>query len=70
MPATWVSTGQYQDAGATSTQASGQLVQITDSTDTSFKLNNGTCADYDVWFELTAVRTTGVCEAGRDASAE
>lgn len=57
-PSVSVSTGQDQDAGATSTTASGQLDQFTDISNTSFKLNNGSCADYYVWFSVVGVFTT------------
>jgi hypothetical protein len=56
-----VSTGQDQDSGATSTTASGQLDQITYASNTGFKLNNGSCADYYVWFSVTGCIAGSTC---------
>ena len=51
-PRVSVSTGVDQDAGATSTEISGQAAQVTDLSTSGFKLNNGSCADYNVWFAV------------------
>ncbi len=69
-PSVAVSTGQDQDSGATSITASGQVDQITDPSSTGFNLNNGSCADYFVWFAVTGTFTPAVGGAGSDASAE
>ena len=47
-PRILVSTGQAQDAGATSTPASGQLAQLSNVSPTGFNLDNGSCAEYYV----------------------
>jgi hypothetical protein len=63
-PVVWVSTGQKQDASATATSASGSLDQLTNVTQTGFDLNNGSCAEYYVWFSVT-----GTMPASGDAGA-
>jgi len=69
-PRVSVSTGVDQDAGATSTEISGQAAQITDLSTSGFKLNNGSCADYNVWFSVMGTMTTGDGGTGRDASGD
>ena len=70
-PTVWVSTGQTQDAGATSTSTAGSLDQFSYLTATGFQLNNGTCANYSVWFSVTGtmkVATTADAATVSDAS--
>jgi len=70
-PTVWVSTGLTQDAGATATSAAGSLDQFSYLTATGFQLNNGTCADYSVWFSVTGtMKVTTTADAGGDASHE
>jgi hypothetical protein len=66
-PIVSLSTGQAQDAGATSTSTAGQLDQITYPTATGFELQNGSCADYYVWFSVTGTLASGSADAGADA---
>jgi hypothetical protein len=67
-PAVYVSTGVDQDAGATSTLISGQAAEITYLSNSSFELDNGSCADYDVWFSILGTMTAGTGDAGSDAA--
>jgi hypothetical protein len=68
-PTVWVSTAQDQDAsGATSTSASGLLDQVFAVTSNSIDLNNGSCAEYYVWFSIVGTQT--LAEAGVEAGAE
>ncbi len=60
-PTVYVSTGADQDAGATSTQISGQASQVTDLTGSGFNLNNGSCADYNVWFSILGCNPGSAC---------
>jgi hypothetical protein len=72
-PAFLVSTGQAQDAGATSTPASGQLTQLSNLGPTGFSLNNGSCSEYYVWFSATGTGTppaTSTSDGGADAGAD
>ncbi len=64
-----MSTGSDQlEAGATATTASGSLDQLQNLSDVGFQLNNGTCANYFVQFQVlgTALPTL---DAGTDAPA-
>jgi hypothetical protein len=63
----YVSTGPYQDAGATATPASGQLAQLLNLTASGFQLQNGSCADYYVYFTVLGTALP-VLDAGADAA--
>jgi hypothetical protein len=67
-PDIWVSTGETQDAGATSTTASGQLDYVTYPTPSGFRLQNNACAEYYVYFSVTGTLTTA--DAGAQAGGE
>jgi hypothetical protein len=71
-PTIWVSTAQPQeDSGATSTPAAGQLAQITNVSPTGFELNNGSCADYYVWFSVTGTMDAHTTNArSRDSGSD
>jgi hypothetical protein len=60
-PNVYVSTGANQDAGATSTLISGQVSQVTDISASGFKLNNGSCAEYNVWFSVLGCNAGSAC---------
>lgn len=67
-PTVFVSTGQTQDGGATSTSTAGSLDQFTFPGGLGFRLNNGSCADYSVWFSVMGTMTAAGTGAGGDAS--
>ena len=62
----YVSTGPNQEAGATATEASGELAEFTDSTATGFQLHNASCTDYFVYFTVLGTALPPL-NAGTDA---
>ncbi len=73
----YVSTGPNQEeAGATATPASGQLAQLLNLTASGFQVQNGSCADYYIYFTVlgtappplgTGTGATPAQDAGTDA---